>query len=139
MFKCNVPQDTFIRLSSIRPSWQWSRLRLGSCRWRRRRSSIACVCDRDLWLPLPLRQNQLLHRHAEFPHHSTKILMWDVDVDWRSRRHLRSGDVDWLLLCVMIVSLIGLTLARTMLWLYQTDLYYHSNLRGIYEWTKDWM
>ena len=50
---------------------------------------------------------------------------------------MRASDLS--LLCVMIVSLIGLVFARTMLWLYQTDLYYHSNLRGVYEWTKNWM
>ena len=54
-------------------------------------------------------------------------------------RSLSMEASDWSLLCMMIVSLVGLAFARMMLWLYQTDLYYHSNLRGIYEWTKNWM
>lgn len=54
-------------------------------------------------------------------------------------RPLSMEAIDWVLLCMIIVSLIGLVFARTVLWLYQIDLYYHPNLRGIYEWTKDWM
>ena len=48
-------------------------------------------------------------------------------------RPLSMEAIDWVLLCMMTMSLIGLVFARTMLWLYQIDLYYHPDLRGIYE------